>query len=343
MAIAALALLALPSAPALAAKKPSAEAAALPGGFGVRPLIPKGANFPPSYFVLDAKPGETIERTVVIVNGTKKTKTLIVDGVDGITGATSGTVYANRGDRHLETSRWLRPGKRVVHVDPGTSERMRFRVKIPDGARPGDHVAGLAFEDRHVSTSKSRFSVKQVVRVVVGVQIHIDGGTPGQATLGKMSMQAQPGTEVATTVVQLGNSGDKLCKPKLAVTIQPQNGEPRTVERQLDTVLPRDTVAYPMQFTGQVQEGTYGATAKVSGCGEERTATATVRLDRTLDGSAPQAKTPSPAKDDSPLSGVPSWLLIGGLVILGIGGGIGGLLFVQALARRRRAPKVQEA
>ncbi|MBO9534850.1 MAG: DUF916 domain-containing protein [Solirubrobacteraceae bacterium] len=338
----ALAFLALPSDPATAAKKPSAEAAALPGGFGVRPVIPKGKDVPPSYFIINAEPGDTIERSVVIVNGTKKTKTLIVDGVDGLTGATTGTVYANREDRHLETGRWVRPAKKVVHVDPGTTERMRFRIQIPADSRPGDHVAGLAFEDRHVSTSKSRFAVKQVVRVVVGVQIHIDGGKPEQATLGKMSMEAQPGTKVATAVVQLGNEGDKLCKPKLAVTLTPQNGEPRTVTKDLDTVLPRDTVSYPMQFTGEMKEGTYGATAKVSNCGEERSATATVHLDNTLDGSSPQAKEVGKDSVDEG-SPVPSWLLIGGLVALGIGGGIGGLLMIQALARRRRAPEAQEA
>lgn len=323
------------SAPATAA--PSKEAAALPGGFGVRPVIPKGKELPPSYFIIDAGPGSVAQRSVVIVNGTKKRKTLIVDGVDGLTGQTTGTVYANRDQPHDEASRWVRPAKRVVHVDPGTTKRMRFTVRVPDNVRPGDHVAGLAFEDRHVSTTKSRFSVKQVIRVVVGVQIHIDGGTPGQASVGGMRMEAQPGTQVATTLVKLTNEGDKLCKPTLAVTLQPQNGEARTVEKRLDTVLPRDTIEYPMQFDGKVEGGTYGATAKVKDCGEERTSTATVQLASSLDGSSPRADAPKASGDDT-VAGVPSWLVIGGLVILGIGGGVGGLLTVQSLARRRTEP-----
>jgi hypothetical protein len=334
---AALTLLPLaPSAPATAAA-PSQEAAALPGGFGVRPVIPKGKELPPSYFIIDAGPGSIAQRSVVIVNGTKKRKTLIVDGVDGLTGQTTGTVYANRDQPHDEASRWVRPAKRVVHVEPGTTERMRFTVKVPQNVRPGDHVAGLAFEDRHVSTTKSRFSVKQVVRVVVGVQIHIDGGMPGQATVGGMRMQAQPGTQLATTLVKLSNEGDKLCKPTLAVTLQPQNGEPRTIERKLDTVLPRDTIEYPMPFDGKMEAGTYGATAKATGCGEERTSTATVRLASPLDGSSPRADAPKTSSDDT-VAGIPSWLVIGGLVILGIGGGVGGLLTVQSLARRRATP-----
>jgi archaeosine-15-forming tRNA-guanine transglycosylase len=329
--VVALALSALPTSTSAA---PSKEAAALPGGFGVRPVIPKGKELPPSYFVIDAGPGSIAQRSVVIVNGTKKTKTLIVDGVDGLTGQTTGVVYANRDQRHLEASRWVRPAKRVVHVKPGTTKRMRFTVRVPQNVRPGDHVAGLAFEDRHVSKTKSRFSVKQVIRVVVGVQIHVSGGTPGQASVGGMSLQAQPGTKVATTIVQLTNDGDKLCKPTLAVTLAPKDGAPRTVEKKLDTILPKDTIDYPMQFDGRVDSGTYAATAKVKDCGEERSGAATVRLGSSLDGSSPRADRPEPAGDGG---GVPSWLLIGGLVIFGVASGIGGLLFVQRLTRRRDA------
>lgn len=331
----ALVLAPLPLAPATAgAAGASAEAKALPGGFGVRPVIPKGKDLPPSYFIINARPGSIAQRSVVIVNGTKKTKHLIVDGVDGLTGQTSGVVYANRDQRHLEASRWVRAKKRMVHVKPGTTKRLRFTVTIPADARPGDHVAGLAFEDKHTSTTKSRFAVTQVIRVVVGIQIHIDGGRPPQMAVGGMSMQAQPGTKVATTLVKLTNEGDKLCKPKLAVTLTPTDGEPRTVTKELDTVLARDTIDYPMQFDGQVEAGTYGAVAKVSGCGEERSGTATVNLKTSLDGSSPRADAPK-QRAAGTIAGMPSWLLIGALVLLGIAGGIGGLLTIQVLMRRR--------
>jgi Bacterial protein of unknown function (DUF916) len=320
----------LPSAQASAAK-PSKEAAALPGGFGVRPVVPKGKDLPPSYFVIDAGPGSIANRSVVIVNGTKKTKNLIVDGVDGLTGETTGVVYANRDDRHHETSRWLRPSKHIVHVEPGTTKRLRFQVRVPMNVRPGDHVAGLAFEDAHTSTTKSRFAVKQVVRVVVGVQIHIDGGTPAQAVLGGMSLKAQPGTEVASTVVKLSNEGDKLCHPSLRIALQPQDGEARIVERKLDTLLPRDSVNFPMAIPGEVPAGTYGASAKVTGCGAERSTHATLVLASNLSGTSPRSDAPAPVESKS--SG---WLPIAALVVVGIGGGVGGVLLLQAAGRRRR-------
>ncbi|MEH3053787.1 MAG: DUF916 domain-containing protein [Patulibacter minatonensis] len=325
--------LVLPSA-ASAAKQSTDTSQALPTGFGVRPVVPKGKDVPPSYFKIDAKPGSVARRSVVIINGTKKTKRLIIDGVDGLTGETTGVVYANRDDRHLEASRWLTPARTRIHVAPGEVRRMKFEVRIPADARPGDHVAGLAFEDAHTSTTKSRFAVKQVVRVVVGVQIHIDGGTPEQAALGKMSMKAQPGTHVATTVIQLSNTGDKLCHPKLKMVLQPQNGKSRTIERQLDTVLARDTINYPMPIEGVVDAGTYGATATVTDCGAAKTTTATVNLGETLNGTSPRADAARTVPAAAP--SIP-WVPLAIVMLLGIGGGIGGMLAVQRLRRRRDA------
>jgi hypothetical protein len=315
-----------------ASERSSQEAAALPGGFGVRPVVPKGKRLPPSYFVIDAGPGSIARRSVVIVNGTRHTKTLIVDGVDGLTGQTTGVVYANRDQRHREASRWVRPSQRIVRVAAGTTQRMPFTIRVPQQVRPGDHVAGLAFEDQHVASSKSRFSVKQIVRVVVGIQLHIDGGAPAQATVGALSMQAQPGTQVATTLVQLSNVGDTLCKPTLAVTLQPEHGQPRTVTKALDTVLPRDTIAYPMPFDGRVDGGRYRAVARTTGCGTPRTRAAEVRLGASLDGSSPRARRDAAHPRDQ-RSG---WWSTAALIVVGITGGVGGLLLVQRLGRRRQ-------
>lgn len=331
-ALAAALLLALHATPANSAAAKSAEAAALPGGFGVRPVVPKGKDLPPSYFVIQAGSGSIAQRSVVIVNGTKKTKHLIVDGVDGLTGETTGVVYANREDRHLETSRWITPSKHRVQVPPGTVKRLKFTVTIPKDVRPGDHVGGLAFEDAHTSTTKSRFAVKQVVRVVVGVQIHIDGGTPAQAKLGKMELKAQPGTSVATTVVHLTNEGDKLCHPKLRVALQPQSGSPRIVERQLETVLPHDSIDYPLPITGKVEAGTYGAEAKITECGADQSASASLNLADSLAGTSPRADQPAA---QSASNGVPSWVWIAGLALVGVGGGVGGVVTMLILGKRR--------
>lgn len=308
----------------------SAAADDLPGGFGVRPVAPKGQDQPPSYFVIDAGPGSVARRSVVIINGTKRTKRLIVDGVDALTGETTGVVYANRQRRHRQASRWVRPRKHFVRVGPGEVRRLRFTVRVPANARPGDHVAGLAFEDAEPKTSGKRFAVRQVVRVVVGIHVKIAGGDGPQADVGRMQLKAQPGTQVATTLVRLANRGDRLCKPTLRVELTRDGERRRVVERTLETVLPHDVIDYPMAIQGEVAAGTYDAVARVSGCGAASESAAAVTLAANLDGSSPRADAPGAAALSQ--RDWPMLLLIG----LGVLGGSGAVLLLQRLVRRRR-------
>lgn len=308
----------------------AASATDLPGGFGVRPVLPKGKDQPPSYFVIEAGPGSVARRSVVIINGTKRTKRLIVDGVDALTGETTGVVYANRQRKHREASRWVRPRKHFIRVGPGEVRRLRFTLRVPKNVRPGDHVAGLAFEDAHAAKSGSRFAVRQVVRVVVGIHVKVRGGEQPQGDVGRMQLKAQPGTQVATTVVRLANRGDRLCKPTLRVELARDGQRRRVVKRQLETVLPHDVIDYPMQIPGKVEAGTYDAVARVTGCGADSESAAAVTLPRGLDGSSPRADAPRTAaisQRDWPL-----FLLVG----LGVLVGSGAVLLLQRLVHRRR-------
>ncbi len=308
----------------------AASASDLPGGFGVRPVLPKGQDLPPSYFIIEAGSGSVARRSVVIINGTKRTKRLIVDGVDALTGETTGVVYANRQRKHREASRWVRPRKHFVRVGPGEVRRLRFTVRVPKNVRPGDHVAGLAFEDAHAAKSGNRFAVRQVVRVVVGIHVKVRGGDDAQADVGRMQLRAQPGTQVATTTVRLANRGDRLCKPTLRVELARDGERRRTVERKLETVLPHDVIDYPMQIPGVVKAGTYDALARVTGCGEASESAAAVTLASTLDGSSPRADAPGTATLSQ--QQWPLFVLLG----LGVLAGSGLVLLLQRLLRRRR-------
>ena len=83
--------------------------APLIGGFSARALGENGEVTPKTYFELKLKAGESFDGEILVSNASKDFTRLRVDSVDGLTGQTSGTVYANRTDPRTETSRWIKP------------------------------------------------------------------------------------------------------------------------------------------------------------------------------------------------------------------------------------------
>lgn len=307
----------------------AAQASAFSEGFGARPIKRGGEEVAASYFTLKAQPGEVLREATVVSNASDEPIEVLVDGVDGLTGKTSGTVYANRDDRHLETSRWLRPAARRLVIPPRSTEKFRFTMRIPDDAKPGDHLAGLAFQDVHESTSKSRLAVRQVLRVVIGVQVTVGEGSPAQAELGDLKIEALPGTQVPSVVLQLRNKGQLLCKPKARVALTGPRGEQKTAEQQLETILPGDEIAYPLPFKGALDAGEYRAVADVDGCGARQHAEASANLATSLSGTTPMAEPPA---TKATAASSPSTAMLAGVGLAGIAGGVG----IAMLLQRRR-------
>ncbi|MBJ7471933.1 MAG: DUF916 domain-containing protein [Solirubrobacteraceae bacterium] len=314
----------------------TAHAEGFADGFGARPIKRGGADVAASYFTLNAKPGQTLREAAVVSNTSDAPIQALVDGVDGLTGTTSGVVYANRDDRHLETSRWLRPSKRNLTIPPRSSARFTFEVRVPRDARPGDHLAGLAFQDVRQTVSGSRLSVRQVVRVVLGVQVTVGSGSPAQVDLGDLKIQALPGTQVPSVVLDLRNKGQLLCKPRARVVLTPPGGQPITAEQPLDTLLPGDEIAYPLPFKGALAAGEYRAEATIDGCGARQQANVTARLAASLSGTTPMADPPG-----TPEPGAPTSLaLLGGVGFTGL---LGGALLAAWMLRRRPSHESPDA
>lgn len=313
---------------------PSAPAqASLADGFGVRPVVPRGADTPPAYFELEVKPGQVLTRSVVTSNGSKKPMTYRIDSVDGLSGQTSGVVYANRQDVRKEAGDWIEVDSKAVTLAPGATKRLRFTVRVPKNVRNGDHLAGIAFEDTETSSTKSKFSVKQVIRVVMGVQFKIKGGKPAQVALNSVKLQPLADLQVPSAVLRIGNRGDKLCKPKVRVTLTSASGKETVSENQLDTLLAHDKISYPLTFKGALEAGEYEAKADVTECGDPQSLTTRATLKDDLTGDLPPATTPS-VTTIKESSGLPLWAAI----LIAVGGALTGVNLLLWAQRRRGRP-----
>lgn len=309
---------------------PAESSAASIGGFSVRP-----ARFNPgdaqtrAFFKPVVSAGRRFGDAVVVTNPGSAPVELDVYGVDGVTGVTSGAVYANRSDPLRGAGAWIRPSVTQLTVRPHTERQVTFTVDVPRSAAPGDHLAGIAIEGASPQRSAGKFSVTVVVRAVVGVLITVRGSAQPQLQLKGISLAPLPGTRVPSAVIALANTGGKLCKPTLEVTLSQSSAPAQTVTRQLDTILPGDEIRYPMQWSQPLAAGAYTATVLASHCGSPRTLSAGIDLGHAITGNP--AVSQAAALRPQSTSGTPWWLF----AVVG-GGGVGAGLALSRRGRGRR-------
>lgn len=289
------------------------------GGFSARALDENGQVTPQTFFELKLKPGEVFNGQILVSNASEDFVRLKVDSVDGLTGQTSGTVYANRTDPRAETSRWIRPKKRALRLDGGGSRTLRFRLRVPDDARPGDHVGAVAFQRILNPKKEGNFSVRQVLRVAVAIQIRVEGPAEPRLEIGKLSLKALGGTQIPSLGIELKNTGQLLCRPALTVDLVQGDTALGQVSKQLDTILAGDTIDFPLPWPRPLEAGTYRATVATTGCGAPARTTAEVELADTLRGTT-GAPGPDVSMLDDDDDGLPVWaLVLGILAALGLG------------------------
>jgi hypothetical protein len=314
---------------------PVAAMGASVGGLGVRP-----AHFNPripatrAYFVRSVTRGGSFADQVIVTNSSARALSLRVDAVDGLTGVTSGAVYANRQDAKGGAGRWVWPAVTMVRVPARGRVAIGFMVRVPATAASGDHLAGLAFEDAHPLRSKGGFSVKEIVRVVVGVEIQVRGPARERMRLSRVALKALPGTRYPSVVIGLRNVGTKLCKPRLMVTLAGPGGSRRVV-RQLDTILPGDAIPYPFPWPRTLNAGRYRANVEATRCGPQAATASFVDLGRALTGTTANPFGPKPPTHSAAPS-IPLALV----VLIGVVGVGGGLLLARGRRLLPRAPRI---
>jgi len=300
-----------------------------------------------AYFKPTVAPGETFTDEVIVTNTGDTPVELAVSGVDGLTAPTSGAVYGNRQDPVKKAGAWVSAAARTVTVAPHTELPVPFTVKVPKNAGAGDHLAGIAFEDVHPTLAGSNFAVTQVVRAVMGVQVMVPGPGAFAVHVDNATLQALPGIAAGSVLVTLGNSGARLGKPGLSVALSGPDGYKRTVRRTLDTILPGDTIPYPLAWPDVLRPGDYSITATatpgtaspgapggapvVEGATVVRTVG--VHLGTPLAGVSPSgviSPASAPARHSS--GGLPMWVVVVLVAAAGIGGGL-------YLGRRGSGPK----
>lgn len=239
------------------------------GGFGARPAhFDAGNPATRAYFIHRLDRGARFADQIVVFNSQATPMRLRVYPVDGLTGATSGVVYGNRGTPLRSAGAWVTVDAAQITVPAHGQTRVGFTATAPATAASGVHLAGLALEQADPTTSGGQFQVTEVLRTVVGIEMIVPGANRPQIALSSIRPTTVANTAAAVAIT-LANVGRGLCKPQLTLALVGAGGR-RQVTRQLDTLLPGDSIPYVVAWPHPLVSGPYDATVSANRCGTPR-------------------------------------------------------------------------
>ena len=200
-----------------------------------------------SYFILDARPGNTMQGSIQVTNSGTATGTVSLYGVDATTGQTSGTVYLSRTEAQHDVGTWLRLDTSQLTLAPGQSQVVSFQIIVPSTVRPGQHVGGIVAEGMVQVSSLQSNNLKVNVQklTIVAVQINLPGKPIEQ--LVATGIQNGGADSYQTLKLGLSNTGTVMLKPYGTLQVTDARGHLlQNRSLKLNTFLPQTSINYPV-------------------------------------------------------------------------------------------------
>lgn len=243
-----------------------AQAAGGPS-FGLRPVrYDPDRPATQSYFIYDVSPGQSFQDEVQVTNSGSASGTVRLYPVDATTGQTSGPVYLSAADVRKGVGAWIELDQTELTLAPGESRAVAFKIRVPQSARPGQHLGGLVAEDTVLKEGQSggALQVKLQQRMVTAVQINLPGVMVEKVEITGVASSIQAGNQVLE--LGLRNDGTEMVKPSGSVHVTNAQGqEVQRLNFQLESILPDTQIQYPVQIERQaLAAGEYHATVRIS-------------------------------------------------------------------------------
>ena len=323
---------------------PLASAAAKAPVFGLRAL----GNPKLGYFVYSLSPGAVRQGGVIISNSGTATGTVKLFAADATTGSTTGTVYLT--DRKAKRAgAWISLATTSLTLKPGQHRTVRFTVRVPPNAVPGQWVAGVVAETSHqVSQPKSKTKASVQIKIrdltIVAVQVNVPGPPLLGFTIGGVKTGGQSGFQQIIT--HIANTGNVLVKPTGTVTVlNKQGAKLQVLTFKMDTFLPQTAIDYPLLLKKALAPGDYSANVRLAIPGVAGAAAKVVTarqffsiskqdVQQVFTSAAPQTPPPNAAASGGSGSSETPWALISAAAF---GALLLGLLVFQLLRRRGRS------
>lgn len=171
-----------------------------------------------SWVELEVEPGASARTGAVLVNLTDAPQTVEVGTADGVTTADGVFTLAGSGDAPTGVGAWIGLPPRRVTLAPGERRTLRFTVRVPADAEPGDHAGGVVVQSASAARAPAGagVAVRVVERVGLRVYVTVAGERDGTVVVDDLSTLTVQGgardvlglpdaVDVAFTVRHAGN------------------------------------------------------------------------------------------------------------------------------------------
>lgn len=258
------ALLAIAPASTVAATTPTPALSHL----SAQPVAPGGQPTGSPYFDVTRNAGSRYVGRLAIRNTSRKAVAVHLGAVDGTTSVTSGTVFPARSVHPHAAGAWISLPTDALTIPAHAKVTVRFGVRVPTTAQPGDHVGGVIVEPVRAAHIDGAASVTRIVRLAIAVRVRVRG--TAHAELGVGAPRLGRDADAAATPVltaPLTGGGTLMCKPVLTATLSRHGAIVSAERRALDTVLPGAALDYEVRWGRPLADGTYDAEVRAEGCG----------------------------------------------------------------------------
>lgn len=291
-----------------------------PAGAATRPKFELAPVTKDAYPRFVARPGQTVSGAVRLRSRSSKRQTIRLQALDLVTARTGGIEYAS--GRPHRTGAWLKLQRRDVALPPRATRIIRFTARVPSGAAPGQHYAGIVAIDRaelrraQAPADKAGVELRAVTRIALPVRFRLPGAAGRSVAAGTLAFAADAsGSRVD---LDLRSTGQLLIREtKVDLRVAEQGG--RRLFRHKATLsefIPKTTIRYPIAWRGSPKPGVYRVTGTVTPKGGRA-----VRVDKTVEFGKPEAKTVQELEgvvpsDDAANGGPPLMLIALGVSLL---------------------------
>lgn len=116
------------------------------GAWSIFPTAAANARRARLVFDTSVDPGQTYRDSVTVVNKTTRRISFNIYAADAFTTRNGSFSLHRRTDPRIDVAAWTTLDANVLNLAPRSAARVRFTVRVPKTAGPGDHVGGIVAE-----------------------------------------------------------------------------------------------------------------------------------------------------------------------------------------------------
>ncbi|MEU5941819.1 DUF916 domain-containing protein [Micromonospora sp. NPDC047548] len=231
------------------------------------PTGPKGRK----QFDYELAPKEQITDWFSVSNLGSRPITVDLYSTDAFTALDGGFALLPRSQAPSDVGSWIKLGKASTTLPPGKRSDMPFRLSVPAGTAPGDHVGGIiaSVTERQVDKNGQRVEVER--RIAARVYLRVAGALRPSAQVTAVEIDYAnpvvpfPGGKMAVTyrVANLGNvrlSGKALVRATGPLGLRLATGD----LIDLPELLPDSEIRLHQEFSAVVPAGVLSAEVTVN-------------------------------------------------------------------------------